>query len=434
MNLQLKGINFTTDIFFLLSAIVMLFLPNEAEYLPWIGFFLIPLSFHMLYKCRDNRFLAYVLVVIFLVNLSISVNDFILRGEHISVWQSFRMRSSVYNMMMAKSLLSFVAMFNLFLNGNILHVQTEIEELYNARKKNSLVVIVALIGLISILLYGVVYELPSHIDGYTSVSNPIYEYSIVIYVLAWLNAKKSFLLNKLLIGYACLFMLIFFYIGDRSSASMYLIFLLISQYKRKLNVIFLCLVGLIGIIFFNLLGIVRMTSDFSASYIFAQLLTRGIYSDTASWAYYSSITVVAAGTVHGHHLQMIFDFLQAIVGIKAEYANLSSFAHTVDSYNFFNRGGALFPSYFTAWFGAWGGFVAGIVLGIIIQKLFKNNKGLGLYYKLLTIVFIVRWYVYTPYVLFRSVLFVGGIVYLLYYVALALLKSSQKNTRSSYEH
>ncbi len=425
MKIKIPCMNFILDIFFLISAISMLFLPNETGYLPWFGFLLIPLSFHMLYKCQENRFLAYLLVIIFLVNFSISVNDFILMGEHISVWQSIKMRASFYNLIMAKSLLSFTATLNLFLNGNVCNKQTEINDIYEARVNNLLVRFGCLIGLIGILLYGIIFELSTHTEGYSSVSNPIYEYSIIIYVLAWFTSKNSYIFKKILLLYACVFMLVFFCIGDRSSASMYMIFLLISRYKRKINVTSLCLIGIIGIIFFNIIAIIRTTYDFSFSALINQLITRGIYSDTASWAYYSSITVVAAGLDYKHPVEMIVGFLSSIIGIKNEFGNLAVFANVYDSNNFFNRGGALFPSYFTAWFGGIGGIIAGLVLGFIIRKLFKKNRGIGLYYKLLILVFVVRWYVYTPYVLFRSVFFIGGIVYVAYWCFTTLLRTNR---------
>lgn len=422
MKTQQRGFILSVDIFFLIAAIVLLCLPNEIEYLPYIGFLLIPLSFYMLYKCRNNRFLSYLLGIMFLINLSLSINDFILKGEHIISWQILLMRSSPYNVITAKSLLSFVAVFNLFLNGKILHPQTEWIDLYNERKTNRVVSVGSLFILIGILIYGFVYELPSHVDGYSSVSNPIYEYSIIIYALAWLNAKNAPILNKCLLCYAVVFMLFFFRIGDRSSASMYLIFLLITLYKRKINILVLCLGGILLLAGFNFVGIIRSSDDWTFSYLLPQLLVNALYSDTASYAYYASITVVAAGLKYAHPLEMIIGFLGSIIGIRSPYSDLASYALSMDSYNWFNRGGGFFPTYFTAWFGNVGGIVAGIIFGLIVLKIFKKNKGIGLYYKLLFITFIIRWYIYTPYVLFRSVFFIGGVAYMLYSLVILLLK------------
>jgi hypothetical protein len=422
MKLKVKKNYIIIDSIFIILTILIVMLDDKIKFLPLVGYILVPMSIYMLIKCRNNRFLSYLIIVIAMINISIGVNDLINLGEGISEWQMARMRMTEYNVMTAKSLLIFNAGLMCFINGELCCEQDNIELIENMRVHQTGISIICLVALVGILVYGFIFEFYLHSDGYSSVSNPIFEYSVLIYVLAWLTCKENQLINVALIIYALIFITMFLHIGDRSSASMYIIFLLITRYKGKINILKLLVAALLGIMVFNMIAIFRTGENLTLTEFLCKMIQRGIYSDTCSWAYYSSITVVAIGKIYNHPIKMMLGFLGSLVGFDSEYTNLQKLAREYDSYLLFNRGGSIFPSYFMAWMGYFGSMFAAVIIGLIIHKLFRRTKGISTYYKFLIIIFVIRWYVYTPLNLFRSVFVIGGLVYLAFLVTTGALK------------
>ena len=395
--------------------------------LPVIGYLLAPVSVYMLFKCRKNRLLSYMMVVIATVNISISANDFIRLGEGISAWQSARMRMTSTNVLMAQCLFLFTAVFNLFLNGDLCEEQDDIAEIYDARMQQNIVAYACFAVLAAILAYGVISEVRTRtVSEYASVSTPIYEYSVLLYILAWLTAKDNKWLNVFLDIYALAFIGIFLFIGDRSSASMYMIFLLVTKYKGKVSFSRLIGVAVGGLLVFNSIAIFRTSGLTDLGTFFQALLERGLYTDTASWAYYTSITVVAAARSFNQPMVLHLGFLKSLIGFSNAYASLQVFARNYRPYLYFNRGGSIFPAYFMAWMGFGGVVLGGIIVGLIIRRLFSSSvSGIRLYYKFLLIVFVIRWYVYSPTNMFRSIFVLGTVLYLGYTLcARALFKDT----------
>ena len=423
---KIKTKYFLMDILFgFWCLLLMLFIPEDINYLPQIGYILVPLSLYMVYKARRNSNLMFLLLIIALVNISIGVNDFIKMGQEVSIWQLYRMRMTIYNLMTAKALMIFNVTLNFFIIGQLCNEDLNFKGLHNVTKQRincNIISIACLFSLIAILGYGIQNEIKNHIIGYyTSVESPIFEYSILIYILGWLTCKDNKMLNLLFDVYALLFIIIFLVVGDRSSASMYIIFLFLSKYKGKLKFSNALLITIGGIIFLNLISITRSQGIPSIEELLGQIYEKGIYSDTASWAYYSSITVIAVGEAFNKPLDMFQGFVFSVFGLQSDYGSLQVFAKEYNSYLFQNSGGCIFPSYFVVWLGYFGAIIAGIIIGCLIQKLFKKVEGVYLYFKLLMMVFSIRWYVYTPTNLFRSVFFIGGLVYMLFILSSKLL-------------
>ena len=399
-------------LFFVVASVIA---GSKSATLPVIGYFFILLSGYMIIKVRKTRYLFYLVFIIGLINISVGINDFIHMGEGISVWQSERMRNTIYDLLSAKSVLLFLAAFNLFLNGHCIEKHEATNTLLKNRKSDPLIAYGGLFVLLLVLIYAVIFELWRRSRGtYISISNPIYEYSVIVFVISWMHSKNIKLCSKLLFVYGVVFSIVFLIMGDRSSVSMYVFALLIMYYKKetKINIGRLTVVLVFGLIFVNFIGIVRDNPQYDLIEILKTIIYRGFYVDTASWAYYSGITIVAAGMRSTNPLFLFYSFVLSLFGVHNGFSQMAQYAAGMGSL-YFNRGGGFFGSYFYAWFRFPGVIISGFLVGLILQKVYDGTSNIASFYQILLIVFVIRWYIYSPIGFFRSVLLIGGLVYAL---------------------
>ena len=407
---------FFFDIIFLMAGIAVIALKNDNKQLPLIGFILTALGLYMMYKRSKNRLLSYIMLIISMINICIGVNDFIRLGVGISEWQSTMLRASEYNVITAKALLLFNIILNLFLNGEVCEERDVLKDIWYIRKTRKSVAWTLYVFLLGILAYALINEIPKHVSGqYESVENPIYEYSILLFILAWLYSNKMKNFTFCMIVYAIAFAGVFLIVGDRSSASMYLIFLLVIFYRGKMNFGKMVFVSCGAILFFNFFAIIRHSTDLTLVNLFEQMLERGLYQDTASWAYYTSIAIVGVTYHFTDRILLFGGFLSSLLGIDSEYSSMAIFAREYSS-EFYNAGGGIFPSHFMAWLRYPGVILSAIMVGILIKKIFLCRSRVSLFYSLLIVVFGIRWYAYSPTNLFRSVFMIGGLAFIAFKV------------------
>lgn len=412
------------DIMFISICILELFfLDDSPNNLPCVGLAIVGLSIYMLFKARNNRLLLYLFMVIMLVNISIGINDFIQMGEGISEWQSIGLRNTCYNMQAAKAMLLFWTIVNCFVNYSVCSNCEGLKNIEEMRHTNKYIAYGCFIVLIIILAYAVVVEVPQHLGGaYESIENPLYEYSVLLFVISWMYSKNIRLLNRFYIIYCIFFAATFMLMGDRSSISMYILFYLVTHYKGKLNFNRIVVFGGAGVILMNMLSVFRSNGLLALKEMISLLIKQGFYIDTGSWAYYGGLSMIGVSNAIDKRGVLFWSFIKSLFGINDEYSNLTLYARNYSD-RFYNADGGIFPTYMLAISGYIGVVISAIIVGIIIKKLFVEVKGVKLYFKFLTIIFCIRWYVYTPLNLFRSVFIVGGVAYLFcFYIGKLSLK------------
>lgn len=396
----------------LLCAIV--FLDNSQESLKLLGALLILVSIYFIYKVRFNSDLLILFGLIAYVNISVSLGDLLqisqVLGEESLVWQK-SIRDSHYNVIGAKSLLLIMSILNVIINKlNLSNISSK--ALAPLEKKNNKYIFI--VGYCVLLIFWL-FGYSSSIGGtYHSNTRTIYEYSLLIFIVVWFYSGNSKIKKYLLYLFALLYILQSLYRGDRSSAfPMVVALVLIHNYKLSVKSLVLLAFG--GIFASNLVSAYRIAFSFTElkNIFFDKYGMTAFLSDTVSQSYYTGISIV---NTHDLIPSTIFYFLNFLGGILFGGSFPNADVGAV-SYNYLlNKGGGFYFSWFYFWFGFTGVILGGIFLGIVIKKFFWSDNNYMKLYKICLIVMTFRWYLYTPFVLFRSVLFIFSILLLITFI------------------
>lgn len=403
---------FFFDFFLLILSIIFAFLLKPSVIIDnTIAYFLIISSFRLPLKTKNNNILMFLMTIIFLINSSIAINDIINNGKLTAEWQTVGLRNTSINYLSTRIMLIFTSVFSLFLQANRSSKRLNIDKINELRKNNILISGVGIIILYTILVVGIIsLSKTFELGSYTYIETTIYEYSIVIFIITYFFSKDKKIINYLLFIFALLFTICFSIFGDRSSSFLYIImgFLILFPHliKFELSIIY----GFLGIVLSNIISIIRSAGpNISLTFLFKQILEKGLYQDTVSWAYYGGLTGIAIKEFHDYNFKFLFGFLQSIIGIKSEYSDVIGFSRT---YYYYNAGGGIFPQHLYA-FAGWPGVIIGaIILGIVISKIFASKQNqLNLILILLVTTFCFRWYIYSPLVFFRSSILIPMVLY-----------------------
>lgn len=245
-------------------------------------------------------------------------------------------------------------------------------------------------------------------DTYHSNTRTIYEYSILIFLVVWFYSGKSNIRLLLLYFFAIMYILQALVRGDRSSAfPMILALVLINDFKINLRT--LIILAISGILASNIVSAYRIAFSLSdlKDIFFDKYGMTAFLSDTVSQSYYTGITIVKSHYLVNSTESYFFDFLGGIFlggGFRNADVGAVSFEYLL------NKGGGFYFSWFYFWFGIVGVIVGAIVLGYIIRSLFSSQNNYIKLYRICLIVMTFRWYLYTPFVLYRSVIFILSVL------------------------
>lgn len=395
-------------IILVIGLLYLILFPSDLQSMPITGILLILLSIYMCVKTKNNKVLLMMMGMITLINVSLGYTDCILMGVNVSQWQSIALRSSTMNPVCAKSILLSMIILNMFIDKTIIRINKDINE---SRQSNSIISSVGILFLLLILVYA--YISLDRLSGeYTSVSNPIYEYSLMIIFFVWFYSKGNRLVDYFIWIYVALFCLKFLGIGDRSSVIMMMILIAIFYFYKYIKIKNLLIVVLMGIPIVNLFGAIRNISSFSFSSVIVEVLKKGFYIDTVSYAYYSSIAVTSLYERVSSKWLMIFGFIKRCIGVDNEFGSLTAYARNNYS-DLMNYDGGIYGAYFYAFGGYIGVIIGAVILGIIIRKIMLSKNEKYVPYQILLSIYAFRWYLYNPITLFRSVIIFGTILLLL---------------------
>jgi len=361
---------------------------------------------------KHNRMIILFLLMAY-INCSVGWYDCILGGEYASMWQQNGMRATESIINTAKSILITCTILLLFVTPFISkNTSRFFNNLEKYRSKNSFIILTFIAILSGILLFALFSEvLPRQMEGYSSVTNPLFEYSSIFVLFLWYFSKDVPIVDKFIKLYTIIFCILFALIGDRSSCFIMLLLVFILYFSKNISFLKLAVVAFAGIYLANFISQIRADKSFIEAISIA--IERGFYTDTVSWSYYASITISALHKFVDEPWRFIFgNLFYYLTGISTTYSGMSGFARDYSS-NLYNIGGGIYSSYFYGMSGYIGVVCGALILGIIIRKAFKSSSFEGIIYQCLLVTLSLRWYLYSISTLFRGILVLTTILLLL---------------------
>lgn len=397
---------------FIFSVLQLIIIKDEYSYNNkcLLGVLIVIISIMLLFKYRKDRFYIILFAIILYINFTICVSDCFVNGFFTvplesQVWQN--LRQSQYEIIFLKCLLLFLSTINVFATRKT--VVDENRELEN--RSNILVFIFGLILMSYALLNGYMSSVASN-DAYVSDTSTLFEYCTVFYLLTWLYSGKSKYRKYILWGYAGAYILVAIAHGDRSSAFPMLILVILLYFpKIPLKRMFLFMFS--GIFAANLIAAYRETYSLSSTLetFGAKYGLKSICSDTVSFSYYTGLSITYVRDVLGNTAKYFIDFLGGIIfGGSFGKADVTTFCRTYAM----NKGGGMCIANFYFWFGKWGIVILSTIVIMLLYYLSKSKSKLGLVMKVYLSVNVFRWYLYSSFDLFRGVLFVLPVSYLIF--------------------
>ncbi len=404
-NSMLEYMNMSIEILLsIVSWVFIIVLDNSQSSMKPLGILIIIVSLYQLYKVRLDTNLLLLFGIIAYVNISISLADilqiFQVLGPETLIWQN-PVRLSEYNIITAKCVLLSISVLNSLINTSYLKNIKCISNKEMKKIKNNTIYFLGFLVLIIFWIFGYQEKMGS---TYGSNTRTIYEYCILIFIVVWLYSGESRIKKNLLLIYAGFYISQSLVRGDRSSAFPLIIAIFLLK-NFRLTLTRLLLLVMVGISTANFIhayrisySISNMLTTYLSTYNFGSFL-----SDTASQSYYTAISIVNVGSMLPNSSSYFFDFLGGIfMGGGFRNADVGA----VSNQYLLNKGGGMYFSWFYFWFGFIGVAFAVVILGVFIRKAFKSEsiykKGLSIAITSMSL----RWYVYTPFVLFRSIGFV----------------------------
>lgn len=400
------------DVLLFILAIVSTFFLSVSSFFD--ALLIIVSSIHLCIKSREHRSLLLLFSLYAYMNISLSFSDILGIGMRLGdvtlAWQE-NIRSSSYKGGLVKYIVLFTTFLSLLLSRRFFINASAYSIVPLVRKDNALI----FYGLYGIsLLFWIFGYSESRSGTYESVTRPIYEYCLAIFPLMWFYSGSNRMRQFLLIAFIIIYVAQSLMRGDRSSAfPMLILAFLISQWR--LNLFRVAIVIVAGLLLSNLVGLYRL--DFTNEDVFELsykiLSEKSFTSDTVSQSFYTAITIFAAKDLYDETSSYFGNFLVGVVlGGWYPGADVINLAGDV----YLNKAGGFYFSWFYFWFGMIGAFIAALVLAMIIRGMSLGTSYIGRLYQMVFVVFFIRWYVYTPFVLFRSVLFVFGVLLVIAFV------------------
>lgn len=240
-------------------------------------------------------------------------------------------------------------------------------------------------------------------DVYRVRITPIYEYTFLLVALAYLYMGKSRSRAIVLLAVCAVIIVQDAFYGGRATSVQIILVLMMTALRSRLNIRRVSILALIGFLGGTFIGHARSQSEPSGVVAMVRdSLSEGLLtSETASYAYYASLThISAAPRVDGAERMNSFQgfVMQIFVGGQE---SLTSYV----SDNFYvNVGGGVFESYFYFWGGPLLAAVASCGLAAVIALLGGRRGVMGSALLIVLLASIPRWLLYSPTAAFRPLL------------------------------
>lgn len=247
----------------------------------------------------------------------------------------------------------------------------------------------------------------------------LFEYLDIVFIFAFLLNKKNKkwkIFYEFLMILACAYS---FYMGDRISGLQIILIDFIINYLYKIKLTQIICVGVIGLLFFTVLGVygdlkdTDMLENFSFALVNDQFSNRRFTSDTAIAAYFPSAALI--------EVRDSFPSEERLKNGVEYFTTYTLLGQSIYKYKlpiililkyYFHTGGGFIIGYFYFWFGILGVIGIAIYIGLLLKRSLNSNKKLGFFnvYSIFLIATFPRWYLYYPTNLFR-----GTLIFIIFY-------------------
>lgn len=399
-----------------IMAIVILVLPNTYNTLSTIGYCIIFLCIVLYLKFRKSgrlTFLVGILIVIsFCFAISVCLNPYSTAFN----WQVSLITTEA-NIINAKNFLLFIYIFTMVLR------KKESEDASQPVQFNSNFLIF-FVGFM-ILIFSFYFGIDKSIIGvYSSNTNPLYEYSLVIYLFCWLYFDRKWA-HTILIFYAILYCVQALLYGDRSSCFPMILLNMLLLWKRDYNMKYIIIIGIGGILFGNAIDIFRNSGTLFSLDVFKEVLDRGLFVNTISYAFYGGTQIVRYGLYTTNNISHFFSYFVSLFLGGGSDVTLTVIANAS---GFVNKGGGMSHIYFYYWFGYLGTIIFGIIIAKIINYAYNHQNKMANIMQLMIITFLFRWFLYYPITFFRTALIIPAVLFVLCELFCNSIKNKRKGS------
>lgn len=387
----------------------LLLIKDDVEGATIAGFIALVFSFLTIKEAKASTNLVILFSMIFYFNLSSYVLGPLTRGITFQPYQ-WDLWNSKYDAIAMKCILVSSLVFYISMCWTSIAKIQFVNE-HNTRLKNN--GLISLLCLFIVLLICVFSFSGGVSEGeYTSNDNPLFEYALFFFVLAWYYSGNHYILKMLWILCCLLYLITALTAADRSSAFMLLIVIALYYIKViKLSRVFL--LGFFGVLVANFIDLYRNGMGTTAY----ALLGRGlqtVFSDTVGHACYTSLTIYYYESVINNQLEIFISWLITLFSGSLFVDRESVHLPMLATRYYMNGGGGFFQPYFFFFFK-----YVGVALGtllvsyliILVNKSKTNNYFILLRYIIPAMS--LRWYLYGPTTLFRACFIMFFVIFLL---------------------
>lgn len=402
--------NILCNVLLIIINIIALFLPNKSDFLPYIGFAIVVVSVVMLFRYRNQHNICMLIGIIMIISICLSFSVCFNTYETAYNWQ-IQLINTEENVINIKNYLLYLTVLSLSI-GSIKSKNI----IVNKESNNIIIVLVGIVVLIYAILFG--FD-RGKIGTYSSNTNVIYEYALIIFLFTWMYSSKMKAIRLFLVIYGLIYSLQGLLYGDRSSSFPMIILLFILLYKKKYSIITVTIIALSGILLGNLIDIFRNTGNLLSFENVSEILKRGLFVNTISYAFYGGTQIIRYKYSYPFFvLNHFVDFLNSIFWGGGTQIMLTSLANI---YGFRNSGGGMSNTYFFYWGGYIGTIIGAIIVGRIIHYVFNSDKKSDYIFQITITILSFRWILYNPTSFFRTAILVPIILIIfikLYYIFL----------------
>lgn len=387
----------------IITFIAVVILPDKVESLTFIGIAIIIVAAFTMIRYRKNTNICLLVGMMMIISICFALSVCLNTYDTAFNWQ-VKLIETESNIINAKNFLLFIAIFSIAL-GEI-SKKRDIDKI--AENFNPLIAIGGFAALIYALIFG--FDRGT-IGTYSSNTNVLYEYAIVLYVIVWTYCQKNKKMKILLLIYAGLYCLQGLVFGDRSSCFPMILMVFLLIWKKNYRMIHIIIAGLGGIFLANAIDIFRNTGTLFSLETLKEVWDRGLFVNTISYSFYGGTQVIRYGMQATNQLQHFLQYaLSLITGGSSQYS-LTVIARDA---GFLNKGGGMSHTYFYFWGGYLGTIIGAIVMARIINYIFNKETKLGYILRVTITIFLIRWFIYYPVAFFRTAIIVPAVAYLVF--------------------
>lgn len=369
------------------------------------------LSMYLVWYVRKNSELVFVFLVILYSNYSICYSSYlnIIKGTMYVGFVNDYVSTIGINILFV-----FLFFLLLFMPNEINNSPERKNTIYNYNY-NKFILFGIYILLAYIFAFG--FKRPEKL-GERGTPYPIYEYSIILFILGFYFSGNIKFHIRLLSLFIIVFSFQNFFYGGRIMGIQFILVYITYFYMYKINMFNKIPLLIMLIVLFTILGNIRANHNIDKDVlmeIFNKMKRIRFTMDTAYSSYYTSLTFLKCENIFNYRERILL-FVEYIKSIFlgnsiVKYGMLQN----ISKKYYLHYNGGLFPYFFHFYLGWIGVALSGLIISLYIRIVNSIHEKNNDYIKLLAIYFIVsafRWYLYYPTPIIRG----SGFLIVLFFI------------------